>query len=104
MVEVLEAEIETLFDKTKLQVDFERFDAKNPQVWQLFVKMAERAIDNGFEHYSAKTIFEVMRWQCDIKTTDFDFKLNNNYTAYYARKFRNIYPLYGDFFETRKIK
>ena len=97
----------TLFDtpaKTELQEKFEQFDRDNPKVWKLFQNFAFRAIRKGFNHYGAKTIFEAIRFHCDIFTTDTDFKLNNNYTAYYARKFHRVYPHYDGFFETRKIK
>jgi len=94
----------TIFDcpaKTRLELDFEKFDKKNPHVWELFVKFAFQSINKGFSHYGAKTIFEAIRYHCDITTIGSEFKLNNNYTAYYARKFHKAFPLYGNFFETR---
>lgn len=97
----------TLFDlpvKTQLEKDFEQFDKENSKVWELFVKFAFRAINRGFKHYGAKTIFEAIRYHCDITTTGSEFKLNNNYTAYYARKFHRTYPQHDGFFETRKVK
>jgi len=99
--------MKTLFDpleKTHLEMAFEQFDAAHPQVWELFVQFAFRAIKKGYKRYGAKTIFEAIRYHCDIVTDDGDFKLNNNYTAYYARKFHAVFPNYKNFFETRQIK
>jgi len=94
-----------LFDtKSQLQQDFEEFDRENPKMWELFKKFAFRAIRKGFKHYGAKTIFEAIRYHCNIVTSDPDFKLNNNYTAYYARKFHRTFPEYDGFFETRRIR
>ena len=95
--------MKTLFDKS-IQEKFEEFDRANPKVWGLFVQFAFRAINRGFNHYGAKTIFEAIRYYTDVHTTDPEFKLNNNYTAYYARKFMAEYPDYDGFFETRKVK
>ena len=84
--------------------DFERFHAENPAVYKLFQQFAFRAIRRGLVHYSAKTIFEAIRFHADIVTKGESFKLNNNYTAYYARMFEKDYPEYKGFFEKRKVK
>jgi len=97
----------TLFDidtRSALQKAFEQFDKDNPHVWNLFVQFAFRAIRKGFNHYGAKTIFEAIRYHSDIVTKDKDFKLNNDYTAYYARKFEREYPEHRGFFRMRKVK
>jgi len=97
--------ISTLFDmKSKLQAEFEEFDKANPDVWAEFKAIAFRLIEKGVKHYGAKAIFEVIRYKKTVETTGSEFKLNNDFTAYYARKFINLYPQYADFFETRKVK
>ena len=50
-----------------------------------------------------KQIFEVIRWEYDLKTTG-DFKLNNNYTAWYARLVMERNPSLDGFFQLRKAK
>jgi len=92
--------LKTLFDqlvKSKLQTAFERYDAENPQVWEQFKEIAFDLIERGRKHYGAKAIFEVIRYHRATQTNDPDFKLNNNFTAFYARKFINLYPQYKDF-------
>lgn len=80
------------------------FHKRHPEVWQLFVKFTFQMIDRGYRNYSAKAIFERIRWEKDSVGGDgvTSFKLNNNYTAFYARRFAKAYPEHGDFFRTRQ--
>ena len=93
---------ETLFDIPAETGSFEEFDKLNPQVWRMFARQALQAIKCGFKHYSARTIIEYMRHNTNIETTDPEFKLNNNFVPYYARKFHREYPQYDGFFEIRR--
>jgi len=89
----------------KFQEEFEAFDAANPDVWREFREMALRLIKTGWKHYGAKSIIEAIRFHRDIlKGEGEQWKINNNFTAYYARKFMDIYLEYEGFFETRGIK
>jgi hypothetical protein len=65
--------------------NFEMFHYDNPHVYDELWKLACDLHARGHRHYSMKGLFEVLRWHRAMKTTDEDFKLNNNYTAYYAR-------------------
>jgi hypothetical protein len=51
-------------------------------------------------------LFEVMRWNWFMTTTDpdSDFKLNNNYRSRYARKLMDEYPELDGIFEVRELK
>jgi len=40
---------------------------------------------------SAKRIFERIRWESDVSGND-GYKVNNNYTPFYARMFEQKYP------------
>ena len=81
----------------------EAFSAKHPKVNKLFVAFTKEVIDRGFKHYSVKAVFERIRWETDQADTDgkSTFKLNNNYTAWYARRFMKAFPEYDGFFRTR---
>ena len=81
----------------------EAFSAAHPEVVRLFVRFTKETIERGFAHYSCKAIFERIRWETDQADTDgrSTFKLNNNYTAWYARKFMERYPEHAGFFRTR---
>lgn len=82
--------------------DFAAFDKANPRVWEMFVEFAVQAINAGRTVLSASLITERVRWETWITTSGDDFKINNNYRAFYARKFMKQFPIYGDCFRTRK--
>jgi hypothetical protein len=79
-----------------------KYDIENPAVWQEFVTLALKLIGRGIRHYGAKAIMEVVRYHRTVESSDPTFKIDNNYTSYYARKFAQRYPQYADFFETRR--
>jgi len=80
------------------------FSAANPIVSKLFVKFAFEIIERGFSNYSAKAIFERIRWETDQADSDgrSTFKMNNNYTCWFSRKFMDRYPEHDGFFRTRE--
>lgn len=75
----------------KATTAFEIYDRENPQIWKMFLRLAVDAHKAGMRHWSAKGIFEVIRYQTAVGGTG-EYKLNNNYTADYARKLLNLYP------------
>lgn len=82
----------------------EAFHIKNPEVSRLFVIFTQQMIDRGFKHYSVAAIFDRIRWETDQADSNggSTFKLNNNYKAWYARKFMEAFPEHDGFFRTRK--
>ena len=84
-------------------IDFASYDKENQAIWGLFVKYAIEAKEKGFKNYSAKGIFEIIRWHTGVSGND-GFKLNNNYHADYARKMMRMYPNFQGFFRTRTLK
>ncbi|HEY1202182.1 MAG TPA: hypothetical protein VGE79_14415, partial [Niastella sp.] len=96
-----------LFDlfSNKLDQDFDRYDAKHPLVYKLFCEVALNLINKGQKHYSADAILHVIRYESAIKKDILEmFKINNNYSSRYARKFMQEYPQHAGFFETRVLK
>lgn len=77
------------------------FVEKEPEVWRLFCRYTFRLIKANREHYGAKSVFERIRWHTAVRGED-DFKLNNNYTAVFARWFHRAYPEHDGFFRTRE--
>ena len=88
----------------ELKKDWETFHQNNPKVFALITKYAIEAMKSGLDHYSIKGIFEQIRWDFNVKTQDKEFKLSNNYSAYYARHFHKCYPQFDGFFITHKAK
>jgi hypothetical protein len=76
----------------------------HPEVWELFVRFAFQKIDLGYGHYGAKAIMERVRWETDRGAKDPALKVNDHYTAFYARRFHRLYPRYDGFFRNRVQK
>jgi hypothetical protein len=73
---------------------------ENPQIYEMFKHYALRAAKVR-NHYSAKTIFHIIRWQTQIKENNSDFKIDDGWISHYARRFMDDHPEYEGFFETR---
>ena len=82
----------------------EEFHKDHPEVWDLFVRFTFEMINRGFKHYSAQHgIFARIRWEIDAGGNGTsEFKINNNYSAFYARRFMVMYPEHEGFFRTRE--
>lgn len=97
-----------LFDespfRSALWKEFEKFDAAHPDIWQQFESIALDLIHRGKTHYSADSILHVIRFHRDTSTSGADVKINNNFSACYARKWAKRHPDYEKFFERRKSK
>jgi len=85
---------------------FAEFDAANPDVWDEFVRLATRAINAGRARYSADAIVHLIRWERNVvrKTDGSEFKINDQYTSRYVRKWQAAFPLWAGFFETRTLR
>lgn len=81
---------------------FAEFHKENPHVLTEMLKLARRELDKGVKRIGAKALWEDLRsW---LKTTGQPYKLNNSYTAIYARKLVQIEPRLDGVIEFRKRK
>lgn len=81
------------------------FHRAHPEVYDELVKLATKAKKRGRRKWGVKALFEVLRWQrefTDLPSDVEDFKLNNNYTAHYARLIMSREPFLATYFETRE--
>ncbi len=92
-----------LFTVDPKQVKFEKYHAKNPEVWQQFKDATFALIRVGRNHFSADAILHSIRFNTVIRGGK-DFKINNNYSSMYSRMFTANYPQHKDFFEQRILK
>lgn len=76
----------------------------NPHVYELFKRFTMQAIDRGHRNLSAWLIVNRVRWETSIETKGDDFKINNDYIAFYARLFMHDFPQYKGFFRVRSLK
>jgi len=81
---------------------FRAFHGANPHVYRALRNLALEARRRGRQRYGMKGLFEVLRWHYALETTDVEFKLNNNFTAHYARMLMAREPEPQGFFETRE--
>lgn len=85
----------------ELQLACTAYHKAHPEVWTYFVKFTRDRIDKGFQNYSVNAIFERIRWETD-EAGGALFKVNNNYRAFYARRFMRMYPEHEGFFRVRR--
>jgi hypothetical protein len=65
---------------------FDRFHADNPRVYEVLVRLAREWVGRfGSHKLGIANLYERARWEISMATNDPDFKLNNNFRAYYAR-------------------
>ena len=81
---------------------FNEYDQSNPQVWQLFKQFARDAYQAGHGRFSAQSIIERIRWKTSVETRGGEFKINNDFAAFYARKYHEAFPQLDGFFQPRE--
>lgn len=90
--------------KVILDAQFEEFHKNNPEVYQELVRLARQMKARGHKQIGIKMLWEVLRWERAMKTTDqTEWKLNNNYTSRYARLIMENEPDLEGFFVTRGL-
>lgn len=83
---------------------FLQYHKDHPDIWKNFERLALEVIEKGKTKWSARAIFNVLRYELEIKSTSGEeYKINVNYSPYYARVFHWKYPQYSDFFRLRRI-
>ena len=82
---------------------FARFHEANPHVYEALKYVALWAVRNG-RKLGMKAIYERVRWEYNLQTADEPYRLNNNYTAHYARLLMEQEPELAGYFEIRKSK
>lgn len=86
--------------------DFWAFHNANPEVYYRLVTMARDLKARGRSRIGIKMLFEVLRWEHAMQTTDHasEFKLNNNYAPRYARLIMYRNPELAGIFNTRELR
>ncbi|MDD5510457.1 MAG: hypothetical protein PHI12_06590 [Dehalococcoidales bacterium] len=92
-----------------IEKKFWEFHNSNPEVYRLLVRYAHEWRDaRGINaRIGMKALFERVRWEIGLRKRehhdgDKEFKLNNNYTAFYARFIMFNYPELKGMFALRK--
>ena len=65
---------------------FERFHEDTPRVYESFVALAREWVRRtGGRKVGIGALTERVRWEIAMATSDPEFKINNNFRAFYAR-------------------
>lgn len=81
---------------------FVEFHRENPHVYRVLVSLAREWVARSGSHKLAiKTLYERARWEIAMTTSANDFRLNNNFTAFYARLIMQQEPDLAGLFDLR---
>jgi hypothetical protein len=79
------AQLSLVFDAT-IADRFEDFHRDNPRVYNTLVRLAREWVKTtGHGKLGIATLYERARWDIALETRSADYKLNNDFRAYYAR-------------------
>ena len=83
--------------------DFKAYLLEN---WHVFLEFERRALQvaGRRDHYSARTLIEVMRHDSVIGELNGDYKITNNVVPDFARLFAALNPMHAGLFEFREHK
>jgi hydrogenase maturation factor len=89
----------------KIEQAFMEFDTENPEVYKQLVRLARQWKAAGKAKLGIKTLFEKLRWEWHVAglTESDGYKLNNNFTALYARKIMKNEADLDGLFEIRSL-
>lgn len=91
-----------LLNYEKFKPDFFLWLQSNFPIFEYFERSAMQVRDNGFKHYSARTIVEVMRHRSNVREIgDGKWKLNDHRTPDMARLYILLHPDHDGMFELR---
>lgn len=91
--------------KDTIKERFERFHAAHPEVYTELTELTRQAVRAGRRRVGMKQVFEVVRWHRFVRPDKAeDFRLNNIYTAHYARLIMRQEPDLFGVFDTRKLR
>ena len=78
------------------------FHQANPHIYRLLKEMALKYKRAGNARCGMKMLWEALRFASGVRTRGEPYKLNNNYTALYARLLMRQEPLLVRFFIVRE--
>lgn len=83
---------------------FEEFHGNNPHIYRNLRFLAFQAVNAGRKRIGIKFLFERLRWEYCVKSVhdESDYRLNNNFTALYARMLMDAEPCLDGVFEVRQ--
>lgn len=81
---------------------FEKFDSENPHIYPLLVRLCREWVRRTGRHkIGIAMLWEKLRWELSINTTESEPVLNNDYKAAYARLIMRREPDLAGLFDLR---
>lgn len=100
-----ETQLNLFLKEVTIEDQFWAFHEANPHIEAKLYDRAMLLKSLGYTQFSMKGLFELLRFDPSIETESDDYKVNNNYTAYYSRLLMEKYPDDLDgFFVTRILR
>ena len=93
----------TKYSFQEKQNKFNEWHKNNPEIWECFERFSFEAIKSGRKKISHWLIINRIRWELFIVTTGKDFKISNNFIAFYARLWQNTHPIHKSLFNTKHM-
>lgn len=87
--------------KCDMYKKFIEYDSVNPEIYKMFKKFTFDVIKSGYQNCGSQMIIERIRWESIVVAKNDKFKINNDYAAFYSRKFMLEYPKHNNFFRIR---
>jgi hypothetical protein len=105
MTEHTEA-VEQADDRQSMTEKFEAFHRDNPDFYDHLVTLARRyLLRTGSERVGVQRLIEIARWDLEISTHgSMEYKVNNDFGAFYARLIAHQEPDLVDAFTVRKAR
>jgi hypothetical protein len=88
----------------KIEDRFWEFHEANPKVYELFDRFTKQVIRRGHKNFSSDAILHRIRWETNVATNGDKFKINDHFSAYYARLWLENNPDHDGFFRTRELR
>lgn len=76
----------------------------NEELYSEFSRIALELIGEGRTHWSADNILHHIRYKTRVHGDDGQFRVNNNLSSEFARRFMEDHPEHGSFFQLRRSK
>lgn len=82
---------------------FWEYHTNNPQIYELFARYSHDAKNAGWSCISHWLIINRVRWSRTVEVRTKDFKISNDFIAFYPRLLIYNEPIFDGFFTLRKL-
>ena len=82
--------------------EFYKYHSENPNIYQAFEKFTLQVISTGRKYFSARAVYERIRWYTSIEDNNPEFKMSDHPMPFYARMFEERNPQYKGFFRKHR--